>query len=97
MDSTANLLAALKSNAAQQAAMISNAKMTSLTEAALSGNVERVTKVLQEEKVKVDQKDSDGVSALMHASTAGHIDVVRVSYYFILFFNSLRLVMSTTY
>ena len=33
--------------------------MNSLTEAALSGNVDRVTKVLAEEKVKIDQKEFD--------------------------------------
>ena len=71
-----NLLAALKSNAAGGGG---EKPKSSLTEAALGGNVDKVTKVLAEEKVKIDQKDGDGVSALMHASMAGHLDVVKVS------------------
>jgi len=70
---TSNLLAALKSSAAQQSAAIqNNAKMTPLTEAAISGSVSRVQKVLQEDsKVKIDQKDSDGVSALITRQSQG--------------------------
>jgi len=34
-------------------------------------------KALEEPKTKVDQKDTEGVSALMHAAMGGHIQVVR--------------------
>ena len=51
--------------------------LTPLNEAATSGNVERCLKVLSEDKVKVDQKDADGVSPLMHAASLGHLAICK--------------------
>ncbi|CAE8641520.1 unnamed protein product, partial [Polarella glacialis] len=70
---TSNLLAALKSNQGKT----STATVYPLIEAAKAGQVEGCSKALEEPKVKVDQKDPDGVNALMHAASGGYIQVVR--------------------
>jgi len=70
---TSNLLAALKSNQAKSCSITVNP----LIEAAKNGQAENCDRALMEPKIKVDQKDPDGVSALMYASMGGHMDVVR--------------------
>lgn len=69
---TANLLAALKSNQAKSC----NITVNPLIEAAKNGQAENCERALNEPKIKVDQKDPDGVSALMHAAMGGHMDAV---------------------
>lgn len=70
---TSNLLAALKSNQEKN----NLAALSPLIEAAKNGQLEGVERSLLEPKVKVDQRDSDGITALMHASSAGFIEIVR--------------------
>eukprot|EP00427_Karlodinium_veneficum_P022469 CAMPEP_0169106144 /NCGR_PEP_ID=MMETSP1015-20121227/24180_1 /TAXON_ID=342587 /ORGANISM="Karlodinium micrum, Strain CCMP2283" /LENGTH=410 /DNA_ID=CAMNT_0009167565 /DNA_START=55 /DNA_END=1288 /DNA_ORIENTATION=+ len=71
---TSNLLAALKSNQGKS----STVSVNPLIEAAKAGQYDNCVRALEEErKVKVDQKDSDGVSALMHAAMGGFLNVVR--------------------
>lgn len=69
---TSNLLAALKSNQGKT----STTAVYPLIEAAKSGQVEGCSKALEDKKVKVDQKDPEGVNALMHAASGGYIQVV---------------------
>eukprot|EP00913_Durusdinium_trenchii_P018159 g17060.t1 len=70
---TSNLLAALKSNQGKT----STTAVYPLIEAAKSGQVEGCSKALEDKKVKVDQKDPEGVNALMHAASGGYIQVVQ--------------------
>jgi len=70
---TSNLLAALKSNQGKS----NTVSVNPLIEAAKAGQVDNCARALEEPKVKVDQKDSDGVSALMHAAMGGFTNVVR--------------------
>lgn len=70
---TSNLLAALKSNQAKTCTITVNP----LIEAAKNGRVDNCERALQEPKIKIDLKDHDGVSPLMHATVGGHIDVVK--------------------
>ncbi|CAE8682447.1 unnamed protein product [Polarella glacialis] len=64
---------ALKGNQGKQATHISQP----LIEAAKTGEVESCRRALAEPKIKVDQKDPDGISALMHAALDGHLPVVK--------------------
>jgi len=77
---TSNLLAALKSNQAKNTL----AHHSPLIEAAKNGNLEAIEKVLDEAdskgnagKIKIDQRDNDGLTGLMHASLNGYLDIVR--------------------
>jgi len=70
---TQNLLAALKSNQGKS----STTTTYPLIEGAKAGQVDHCVKALEEPKVKVDQKDQDGVNALMHAASGGYLAVVR--------------------
>jgi ankyrin repeat protein len=54
-----------------------NAQEGTLIAAALRGDLPRV-RVLLDAKAEVNARDSDGKTALMIASEAGHADVVRV-------------------
>jgi len=69
---TSNLLAALKSNQAKSC----NITVNPLIEAAKNGQTENCERALNEPKIKVDQKDPDGVTAMMHAAIGGHMDTV---------------------
>ena len=67
---TSNLLAALKSKGM--------GGRGPLTLAVLSGDLDRVQgAVAKEEKLKVDQKDIDGCTPLMHAASAGYMDICQ--------------------
>merc|ERR1719329_1726937 len=70
---THNLLAVLKTHQGKPSAVAVNP----LVEAAKQGQVDSCARALEEPKVKVDQKDSDGVSALMHANIGGFVLVAR--------------------
>lgn len=70
---TSNLLAALKSNQGKS----NTVAVHPLIEAAKAGQIENCARALEEPKVKVDQKDPEGVSALMHATMGGFVQVVR--------------------
>ncbi|CAK0878739.1 unnamed protein product [Prorocentrum cordatum] len=70
---TSNLLAALKSNQGKS----NTVSVNPLIEAAKAGQVENCARALEEPKVKVDQKDPEGVSALMHAAQGGYVHVVK--------------------
>lgn len=70
---TSNLLAALKSNQGKSNQVVVNP----LIEAAKSGNQEGCAKALEEPKTKVDQKDPEGLSALMYAASNGYMNVVK--------------------
>ncbi|CAK0800614.1 unnamed protein product [Prorocentrum cordatum] len=69
---TSNLLAALKSNQGKTSPPL----VAPLIEAAKAGSVSLCAKALEEPKVKVDQKDPEGISALMHAAQGGNLQVV---------------------
>jgi len=71
---TSNLLAALKSNQNKGNNQQVNSK---LIDAAKSGDIQSCLQALSEPKVKVDDKDVDGTSALMHAAIGGYLDVVK--------------------
>lgn len=68
-----NLLAALKSN--QQ--KVNQVSVNPLIESAKAGQVEGCQKALEDPKTKVDQKDPEGVSALMHAAMNGYLPVAQ--------------------
>lgn len=70
---TSNLLAALKSNQGKTTAAVVNP----LIEAAKQGSVEKCQAALLEPKVKLDQKDTEGMTALMHAAIQGCIPMVQ--------------------
>ena len=70
---TSNLLAALKSNQARNNIV----NISPLIEAAKNGQVAACLRALDEPKIKVDQRDSDGATSLMHASARGYLEVVR--------------------
>ena len=69
---TSNLLAALKSNQARNNIV----SISPLIEAAKNGSVESCARSLDEPKVKVDQRDPEGQTALMHAAMCGYTEVV---------------------
>ncbi|CAK9088092.1 unnamed protein product [Durusdinium trenchii] len=70
---TSNLLAALKSQQGKGVTVT----VHPLIEAAKTGSEDACQRALKEPKVKVDQKDSVGMSALMHAAELGHMHVVK--------------------
>jgi ankyrin repeat protein len=72
---TSNLLAALTAHRTSKTA--SNAPTHPLHEAAQTGNVDALIKALEEPKIKVDQKDPQGLSALMVAAEKGNMEIAK--------------------
>mmetsp|Transcript_20910 Transcript_20910/g.53155 ORF Transcript_20910/g.53155 Transcript_20910/m.53155 type:complete len:221 (-) Transcript_20910:863-1525(-) len=75
---TSNLLAALRSQKTKEKEAVQEESLP-LVEAAKKGNLQQLTEILNaDSKVKVDQKDTQGISALMHAAMRGHLDCVQL-------------------
>jgi len=72
---TSNLLAALTAHRTSKNAP--GASTHPLHDAARKGNLEDLSKALDEPKVKVDQKDSSGHTALMVASEKGSLEIAK--------------------
>merc|ERR1719235_2070885 len=72
---TSNLLAALTAHRTSKTA--SSAPTHPLHEAAQTGNVDALIKALEEPKIKVDQKDPTGLSALMVAAEKGNMEIAK--------------------
>merc|ERR1719487_2350660 len=73
---TSNLLAALTAHRTSKTAG-STGPTHPLHEAAQTGNVDALIKALDEPKIKVDQKDPQGFSALMVAAEKGNMEIAK--------------------
>jgi len=73
---TSNLLAALTAHKRPSLNAPAGASHP-LHDAAQTGNLEDLIKALEEPKVKVDQKDSQGLTALMVAAEKGSIEIAK--------------------
>ena len=71
---TSNLLAALKSNQARNNLV----NISPLIEAAKNGQLHACERALDEPKIKVDQRDSDGATSLMHSASRGYLEIVKL-------------------
>lgn len=71
---TSNLLAALTANRGSKTA---TGPSHPLHDAAQNGNLDQLMKALDEPKIKVDQKDPSGMSALMVAADKGHAEIAK--------------------
>ena len=47
-------------------------------EAAKNGQLHACERALEEPKIKVDQRDSDGATSLMHSASRGYLDIVKL-------------------